>query len=211
MLKLPRVKFCSLVLKQCWNCDENLSLTSAFCNKCNKLQPLNPDYTHFEVLGIERNFSIDTVALVKTYRNLQGRFHPDRYSTKSEQEQQFAVEHSSAINKAYRCLLHPVERALYLLELADQPLHEGQIDMEPAFLMEIMEVNEELAEAEDKETVQAIGQRNQEILKRLLRDADAAFSAGNTREARSVVAKIKYYNNVYEKVREYEREHGILD
>lgn len=35
--------------------------------------------------------------------------------------------------------------------------------------MEIMEVNEELAEAEDKETVQAIGQRNQEILKRLLR------------------------------------------
>lgn len=42
-------------------------------------------------------------------------------------------------------------------------------------------------------------------------DADAAFSAGNTEVARSVVAKIKYYNNVYEKVREYEREHGILD
>ncbi|XP_071526353.1 iron-sulfur cluster co-chaperone protein HscB isoform X2 [Panulirus ornatus] len=127
-----------------------------------------------------------------------------------QKEQQYALEHSSAVNKAYRCILHPVERALYLLELAGQPLHEGQLDMDPAFLMEIMEVNEELAEANDKDTVKAIGQRNQEILNGLLREADAAFSANDIETARNVVAKIKYYNNIYEKVQDYEREHGII-
>ncbi|XP_042230378.1 iron-sulfur cluster co-chaperone protein HscB-like isoform X2 [Homarus americanus] len=121
------------------------------------------------------------------------------------------MEYSSAINKAYRCLNHPVERALYLLDLAGQSLHEGQLDMDPKFLLEIMEVNEKLAEADNKDTVQAIGQHNQEILDGLLREADVAFSANDIETARKVVAKIKYYNNIYEKVRQFEREHGIID
>lgn len=44
-----------------------------------------------------------------------------------QKEQQFAHNHSSAVNKAYWCLLHPVDRALYLLDLAGQPLDEGQV------------------------------------------------------------------------------------
>lgn len=44
-----------------------------------------------------------------------------------------------------------------------------QLDMDPEFLMEIMEVNEELADAESEDTVRAIGQRNQQILDGLLR------------------------------------------
>ncbi|ROT76973.1 putative iron-sulfur cluster co-chaperone protein HscB, mitochondrial-like [Penaeus vannamei] len=154
---------------------------------------------------------METKQLSKTFRLLQAQFHPDRFTLKSEREQQYAADHSSQINKAYRCLLHPVERALYLLELAGQPLHEGQIDMDPEFLMEIMEVNEELAEADDKETVQEIGQKNQRILDNLLQEADTAFSNEDINTARQVVAKIKYYNNIYEKVRDYERSHGIID
>lgn len=42
-------------------------------------------------------------------------------------------------------------------------------------------------------------------------EADAAFSANDIDTARKIVAKIKYYNNIYEKVRHYEREHGIID
>lgn len=41
--------------------------------------------------------------------------------------------------------------------------------MDPVFLMEIMEINEELAEANDKDSVQAIGKRNQRVLDDLLR------------------------------------------
>lgn len=142
---------------------------------------------------------------------LQAQFHPDKYSIKSEREQEFAHHHSSAVNKAYWCLLHPVDRALYFLDLGGQPLEEGQIDLDPEFLAAIMEVNEELAEATDKETVQAIGQRNTKILDSLLSEADAAFSSNDIDLARTIVAKIKYYNNIYEKVKSFEREHGIVD
>ncbi|KAK8393824.1 hypothetical protein O3P69_006860 [Scylla paramamosain] len=144
-------------------------------------------------------------------RSYKAQYHPDRYSTKPEREQQFAHDHSSAVNKAYRCLLHPVDRALYFLDLAGQPLEEGKIDLDSEFLMAIMEVNEELAEATDKETVQSIGRRNTEILNGLLSEADAAFSCNDIEKARKIVAKIKYYNNIYEKVKSFEREHGIVD
>lgn len=89
MINSPRVQFSSsstvFYIKQCcWMCNENLTPTHAFCGKCNSLQPLSPGHTHFEVMGIERNFNIDTRALVNTFRRLQAQFHPDRYSTKSE-------------------------------------------------------------------------------------------------------------------------------
>ncbi|XP_042866683.1 iron-sulfur cluster co-chaperone protein HscB-like [Penaeus japonicus] len=196
----------------CWNCLKDLTSSYAsHCGACKALQPADSKRNHFEVMGVEKRFGLDTKQLTRTFRLLQAQVHPDKFSLKSEREQQYAADHSSQINKAYRCLLHPVERALYLLELAGQPLHEGQIDMDPEFLMEIMEVNEELAEAEDKEMVQEIGQKNQRILDGLLKEADTAFSNEDISTARQVVAKIKYYNNIYEKVRDYERSHGIID
>lgn len=41
--------------------------------------------------------------------------------------------------------------------------------MNPEFLMAVMEMNEELAEAEDKDTIQAIRHRNMTILDSLLK------------------------------------------
>lgn len=43
------------------------------------------------------------------------------------------------------------------------------------------------------------------------READTAFSSNDISKARVVVAKIKYYNSIYEKVKALEREHGIID
>lgn len=49
------------------------------------------------------------------------------------------------MNKAYDALLKPVPRALYLLSLHGESLEEGDITLEPEFLLGIMEVNEEIA------------------------------------------------------------------
>lgn len=208
---LPPKFFSNSALNKCWHCGKEHHTCVKFCEECKKLQPLDRTVNYFEVMGINKSFTVDTKSLTKTFRKLQTEFHPDKFSISLEIEQQYAVDHSSEINKAYRCLLHPVERALYLLDLAGQPLHEGQLDMDPEFLMEIMEVNEELEEATDKEAVANIGQKNQKILDGLLQEADAAFSANNIESARDIVAKIKYYNNIYLKIRDYERQHGIID
>ncbi|XP_050694051.1 iron-sulfur cluster co-chaperone protein HscB-like isoform X3 [Eriocheir sinensis] len=154
---------------QCWSCQSVIPTDTEFCLSCKSLQPLNKQRDYFTVLGIQKNFSIDTKALAKRFRMLQAQYHPDRYTLNPEREQQFAHDHSSAVNKAYQCLLHPVSRAVYLLDLAGQPLHEGQVDMNLEFLMAVMEMNEELAEAEDKDTIQAIRQRNMTILDSLLK------------------------------------------
>ncbi|XP_068233803.1 iron-sulfur cluster co-chaperone protein HscB [Palaemon carinicauda] len=207
---LPKF-FCSDVHIKCWHCGKLIENIKGFCGECNKLQPLDRTLNYFEVLGIEKAFAIDTKSLTKVFRKLQGKFHPDKFSIGSETEKEYALDHSSEINKAYRCLLNPVERALYLLDLAGQPLHEGQLDLDPEFLMEIMEVNEQLAEAADKEAVAKIALKNQKILDGLLMEADAAFSRNDIQTARSIVAKVKYYNNIYLKVKDYERQHGIYD
>ncbi|XP_045595685.1 co-chaperone protein HscB homolog isoform X1 [Procambarus clarkii] len=205
------MKLCSVIFAKCWNCETELPPSSPFCETCNTLQPLDKKLDYFKLMGIERVYNIDTQVLAKTFRKLQVQFHPDKFSLKAEKEHQMAMEHSSAINKAYRVLQHPVERAVYLLDLAGEPLHEGQLVMDQEFLMEIMELNEELVNAKDKDTVQVIGQRNQKILSELLREADVAFARNDIETARKVVAKIKYYYNIYEKIRDYERERGILD
>ncbi|XP_050694095.1 iron-sulfur cluster co-chaperone protein HscB-like isoform X6 [Eriocheir sinensis] len=177
---------------QCWSCQSVIPTDTEFCLSCKSLQPLNKQRDYFTVLGIQKNFSIDTKALAKRFRMLQAQYHPDRYTLNPEREQQFAHDHSSAVNKAYQCLLHPV-------------------DMNLEFLMAVMEMNEELAEAEDKDTIQAIRQRNMTILDSLLKEADAAFSSNDINTARVVVAKIKYYNSIYEKVKALERKHGIVE
>lgn len=203
--------FCSDSQVKCWHCGKISERMRDFCDGCNKLQPLDKTLNYFEVLGIGEVFAVDTKSLTQIFRKLQAKLHPDKFSLATETEKQYALDHSSVINKAYRCLLNPVERALYLLDLAGQPLHEGQIDLDPEFLMEIMEVNEELAEATNKEAVADIGLKNQKILDDLLMEADDAFSRNDIQTARSVVAKVKYYHNIYLKVKDYERQHGIID
>lgn len=195
----------------CWNCGHTSAELKDFCDECAVIQPIKKESNYFDILRITKGFNIRSKHLTRDFRMLQGKYHPDRFTLKSPREQELAADHSSMINKAYRTLLHPVERAEYLLQLAGLPLEEGDIDLDPEFLMDIMEVNEELEEAEDKEAVQEIGRKNQEMLDGLLQEADSAFENNNMIEARNVVAKIKYYDNIYNKVRDYERKHGILD
>ena len=42
------------------------------------------------------------------------------------------------------------------------------------------------------------------------REAEEAFKMADIDAARNAVAKLKYYDNIYNKVREYERAHGIV-
>ncbi|CAL4125777.1 unnamed protein product [Meganyctiphanes norvegica] len=195
----------------CWNCGHISENLQNFCNECTVIQPIKEDINYFDILGIKKAFNINSKFLTKDFRKLQSIYHPDKFGLKSPHEQELAADHSSMINKAYRTVLHPVERAEYLLQLAGLPLEEGHIDMDPEFLMDIMEVNEELEEAQDKDDVQEIGRKNQQILDGLLQEADSYFENENIVEARGVVAKIKYYDNIYNKIKAYERKHGILD
>ncbi|NXL82852.1 HSC20 protein, partial [Leptocoma aspasia] len=106
----------------------------------------------------ERSFRIDAQRLQRRFRSLQRAVHPDRFGQRPPKEQHYSEQHSSLINKAYQTLLNPLSRGLYLLELRGVELtQETDSDADSAFLMEIVEINEKLAEPKNKDNLEEIG------------------------------------------------------
>lgn len=69
----------------CWKCGINVDLNKVlFCDYCEVVQKPKVDADYFEILGMEKNFHIDTKKLTRNFRLLQMQLHPDRFSQKSE-------------------------------------------------------------------------------------------------------------------------------
>ncbi|MFB9133358.1 co-chaperone HscB [Vibrio sp. AK197] len=100
---------------------------------------------HFELFGLPTQFQLDGSLLSSQFRELQKRFHPDNFATGSDSERLQAVQKASQINDAYQILKDPITRAEYLL--AEQGVDirsEQQTMQDPMFLMEQMELREQL-------------------------------------------------------------------
>lgn len=99
---------------------------------------------YFELFEVPVAFQVDTESLALRYRELQRATHPDRFANAPDQERRMAVQQAAFVNEAYRTLKDPVARARYLLELRGTPLDDTDTAMDPAFLMEQMELREAL-------------------------------------------------------------------
>ena len=109
------------------------------------------------------------------------------------------------MNKAYSTLLKPLSRGLYLLELHGLSLDENDIPADPKFLMVIMDINEELAEADSIEAIEEIGLTNQKVLGELIAKLSEAFRSKDVSKAKDLLAELKYYANIHEKVKDLQR------
>ena len=77
---------------------------------------------------------------------------------------------SSLINKAYNTLSDPLQRGMYLLELNNVTLPEGTMNVDPEFLMNIMEKNEDVEKAsKDKETAIRLIKENRKTIADLIK------------------------------------------
>ena len=64
------------------------------------------------------------------------------------------------LNTAYKTLLSPVLRAQYILTLEGFPPSEVDKFSDPEFIMEVMEMREELEEVQTEEALEQISSRN---------------------------------------------------
>lgn len=171
---------------------------------------------YYELLGIERELTLDAVLLQKRFYELSRELHPDRFARKSEAERQNALDASSRLNDAYRTLRDPIQRAMYVL--AEEGFDIGEQrgkDVPPELLEEVFELNmalEELRSGDDSARPQLeTAHRNfQEMLAGTgaqLEKLFALWDANRSREAliqiRGVLNRRKYVQNLVNEVEKH--------
>ena len=108
-----------------------------------------------------------------------------------------------------KVLQKPLPRALYLLDLVGFPLEEeGGVEVAPEFLMEVMELNEELAEAGAAD-VKIIAEVVKNKLEEYIETVEVLFANGEFSLARKEVAHMKYYASLLDRIFEMETEFGM--
>ncbi|XP_053938036.1 iron-sulfur cluster co-chaperone protein HscB [Cuculus canorus] len=190
---------------RCWSCGRGLPGAEGpprFCPGCRALQPPAPRPDLFRLLQCDRAFRIDTDLLRRRFRSLQRALHPDRFGQRPPEEQRYSEQHSSLINKAYQTLLHPLSRGLYLLEVNGvEPAQETDCDADSEFLMEIMEINEKLAESKNEAILEEIETLIKVKQEELTKAVAAAFEQDDFQEAKKLLAKMKYFANLEDKLK----------
>lgn len=102
---------------------------------------------YFELFAVPVDYNIDLATINKHYLELQRTVHPDRHANASARDKLMAVQSAAEINDALQTLKHPVKRAEYMLsELGVDIRAEQQTLQDPMFLMQQMELREELEE-----------------------------------------------------------------
>ena len=87
-----------------------------------------------------------------------------------------------------------------MLQLNGQALEEGQIEMDPAFLTNIMELNEQILDTDSEELLEKIKGDMSAIISDLNRKISIAFNNHDFPLAKQLLAQIKYYVNIEEKI-----------
>jgi molecular chaperone HscB len=101
----------------------------------------------FGLLGLPARFDLDATLIEQAFFERSKELHPDRFASAPAAERVVALSRSRALNDAYQQIKKPVPRAEYLLARAGMKIGENERIADAAFLMEILEMREELAEA----------------------------------------------------------------
>lgn len=131
---------------------------------------MNLQSNDFELFGLNQQFAQERAALDVRWKELQREAHPDKFAAQGDAAQRVAMQWSVRINEAYQRLKDPLKRAAYLCELAGAPINaHSNTAMPAAFLMQQMQWREELDEAHDDDTLNAL-RENVEVAQRELVD-----------------------------------------
>jgi molecular chaperone HscB len=107
---------------------------------------------YFEFLGLRRAIAIDDSELQRRYIELSRQHHPDFHARSDEATRQTSLDLSSTLNQAYRTLRDRFARARYLIDLELPDLDDAEKKkIPPTLLMEVMEMQEKVFEAQSEQ------------------------------------------------------------
>lgn len=119
--------------------------------------------TYFELYDLPISLKIDAVQLKQKFYELSRKFHPDFFSHATHEEQADVLEKSALVNKAFKTFSKEEETIKYVLQLKGLLQEEEKYQLSSDFLMEVMELNEQLMEAKMDNDAPKIAQLKSEI------------------------------------------------
>ena len=103
---------------------------------------------YFEFFEIPVSFLLDESALKRAFYENSKKYHPDFYTLESDEKQLEVLEMSTLNNEAYKTLSDFDKRMKYILDIKGVLAEEGKNQIPQDFLMEMMDINENLMELE---------------------------------------------------------------
>lgn len=112
---------------------------------------INTMDNYYQILGLPVSFDIDNERLNSNYHEIQKSVHPDNFANSSDLERRLSVQKAGQINDALETLKNPLRRSIYLLSLYGVELTDNDTSIDPEFLMEQMDLRENLSEVNSKD------------------------------------------------------------
>lgn len=154
----------------------------------------------FALLGLAPAFDVDLAALERAFFERSKALHPDRVAGAPAAERVAALSRSRALNDAYQLIKKPIARAEYLLERAGVTIGDNE-RLDPTFLMEVLELREELAGARAAGDLRLL-ERLQRAMRARRDEALAAlsglFAAGDHAAIKERLILLRYVNRYLE-------------
>ncbi|MDR2723880.1 MAG: hypothetical protein LBB25_01570 [Holosporaceae bacterium] len=142
---------------------------------------------YFEKFGIPVGYKIDENALVQAYLQEQSSFHPDANEVEFEK--------SALLNKAYKVLSNPIDRAKHFLEIHGK----YQDVLDPEFSVEAFNLREKY---ETLATLKSKKKFQEELAKRISELIATLYKLENNLDAfQKNYGLLRFINSFLEKVR----------
>ena len=156
--------------------------------------------TYFELFEIPVQLKVDKTTLPHKYFELSRKYHPDFFTHAGPEAQAEALERSALLNRAFRTFQHPDETIKYVLRLKGLLEEEEKYELPPGFLMEVLEINEAMMDAEDASVkanlVSTIDNLQHEIYEPVKKIVEE-YKEGVTTEKELLQVKEYYYKKKY--------------
>jgi molecular chaperone HscB len=155
----------------------------------------------FELFEIPVQLKPDKTLLPKKYFELSKKYHPDFFTNESPEIQAEVLEKSALLNKALKTFQDPDETIKYVLRVKGLLEEEEIFSLPPGFLMQMMEINEQLMDAGNDPSIQQTLQpeldRLQAEIYEPVKNIIEHYQEGITTEKELLQVKLYYYQKKY--------------
>lgn len=152
---------------------------------------------YFELYGLPECFTPDIGQVKAKYYELSRQYHPDRFAQSNDSNKAEAMRMAAINNDAWKTLSNSYETMAYILKQHGLLEDEEKYSLPPAFLVEMMDLNEAVSEYEAAPSDAALHSVVQMIESQMqqwqdeVRPLTESFDKGE--QGRDLLLKIKDY------------------